>query len=73
MLFRGVLLFGLAKPLGPVVATAVNVILYSAAHIPKGKGETLGAIPFGMVLCILTLVSGTIWIALLPIWSMLLH
>ncbi|TNF37737.1 MAG: CPBP family intramembrane metalloprotease [Bacteroidetes bacterium] len=63
VLFRGVLLFGLAKPLGPVAATAVNVILYSAAHIPKGKGETLGAIPFGMVLCVLTLVSGTIWIA----------
>lgn len=65
VLFRGVLLFGLAEPLGPVIATAANVILYSAAHIPKGKEETLGAIPFGIALCILTLISGTIWIAFL--------
>lgn len=62
-LFRGVLLFGLADQLGPVPAVAVNIILYSAAHLPKGKTETLEAIPFGLVLCILTLHSGSIWIA----------
>lgn len=62
-LFRGMLLFGLAESLGPVPAIIVNVIFYSAAHIPKGKSETLAAIPFGIILCILTLHSGTIWIA----------
>jgi len=62
-LFRGVLLFGLARTLGPVTATVINVILYSAAHLPKGKTETLASIPFGVALCILTLHSGTIWIA----------
>jgi membrane protease YdiL (CAAX protease family) len=62
-LFRGLLLFPLAESLGPVTATVINIILYSAAHIPKGKTETLAAIPFGAVLCILTLQSGTIWIA----------
>lgn len=62
-LFRGLLLFPLAESLGPVTATVINIILYSAAHIPKGKTETLAAIPFGAVLCILTLHSGTIWIA----------
>ena len=62
-LFRGVLLFGLVGTTGPVTATEINVILYSAAHLPKGKTETLAAIPFGIVLCILTLRSGTIWIA----------
>jgi membrane protease YdiL (CAAX protease family) len=62
-LFRGLLLFPLAESMGPVAATVINVILYSAAHLPKGKTETLAAIPFGAVLCILTLQSGTIWIA----------
>lgn len=62
-LFRGVLLSGLAQSLGPVAATVINVILYSGAHLPKGKTETLAAIPFGIILCILTLHSGTIWIA----------
>lgn len=65
ILFRGVLLFGLAHTTGPVAATVINVILYSAAHLPKGKTETVAAIPFGIILCILTLQSGTIWIAFL--------
>ena len=62
-LFRGVLLFGLAESLGPVAATIISVILYSAAHLPKNRTETLAAIPFGVVLCLLTLYSGSIWIA----------
>ncbi|MFA5327462.1 MAG: CPBP family intramembrane glutamic endopeptidase [Prolixibacteraceae bacterium] len=63
LLFRGVLLIPLAGQLGVWPAVAVNISLYSATHIPKGLGETIGAIPFGLVLCILTLASGTIWIA----------
>jgi membrane protease YdiL (CAAX protease family) len=62
-LFRGVLLLGLAESTGPVIATVVTVVLYSAAHIPKGMTETLAAIPFGIVLCIITLYTGNIWIA----------
>lgn len=62
-LFRGVLLFGLAQSIGPVAATIISVILYSAAHLPKNRAETLAAIPFGVVLCLLTLYSGSIWIA----------
>ncbi len=63
MLFRGVLLIPLADHIGIWPAIAVNIAFYSATHIPKGLGETIGAIPFGLVLCILTLLSGTIWIA----------
>jgi membrane protease YdiL (CAAX protease family) len=62
-LFRGVLLFSLYEPLGLWPAVAINIALYSATHIPKGLAETIGAIPLGLVLCILTLASGTIWIA----------
>lgn len=62
-LFRGVLLFGLTRSLGPVPAIVISTFLYSVAHLPKSKTETLAAIPFGVVLCILTLYSGSIWIA----------
>jgi len=64
-LFRGILLFPLAEHLGVWPAIAVNVALYSATHIPKGLDETIGAMPLGLILCLLTLASGTIWIAFL--------
>lgn len=64
-LFRGVLLVPLIEPLGAWPAIAINIALYSATHIPKGLDETIGAIPLGLVLCLLTLSSGTIWIAFL--------
>jgi len=63
-MFRGLLLFPLAHSLGVWPAIAINIAMYSATHIPKGLEETIGAILLGLVLCILTLVSGTIWIAL---------
>lgn len=63
ILFRGVLLFPLADHIGVWPAIAINIALYSATHIPKGMAETIGAAPLGLVLCILTLQSGTIWIA----------
>jgi membrane protease YdiL (CAAX protease family) len=62
-LFRGVLLIPLIETLGMWPAIAVNIALYSATHIPKGLDETIGAIPLGFVLCLLTISSGTIWIA----------
>lgn len=63
MLFRGTLLFPLVDSIGVWPAIAVNIALYSATHIPKGLDETIGAIPLGLVLCLLTISSGTIWIA----------
>jgi membrane protease YdiL (CAAX protease family) len=62
-LFRGVLLIPLLDPLGMWPAIAINIALYSATHIPKGLDETIGAAPLGLVLCLLTISSGTIWIA----------
>ena len=62
-LFRGTLLIPLIEPLGIWPAIAINIALYSATHIPKGLDETIGAIPLGLVLCLLTVASGTIWIA----------
>ena len=54
-LFRGVLLIPLIEPLGMWPAIAINIALYSATHIPKGLDETIGAIPLGFALCLLTI------------------
>lgn len=61
LLFRGVLLFGLADSIGFWPAIAVNMALYSATHLPKGAKETYGAIPLGFIMCLLTIASGSIW------------
>jgi membrane protease YdiL (CAAX protease family) len=65
LLFRGVLLFPLVEAYGVWLAIAINVALYSATHIPKGLDETIGALPLGFILCLLTLMAGNIWIAFL--------
>jgi len=62
-LFRGFLLFPLVDTLGIWPAIAINISFYSATHIPKGMDETIGAIILGAVLCLLTLQTQTIWIA----------
>lgn len=64
-LFRGWLLFGCASQFGNTEAVVVNVILYSLAHIHKGRVETIGSIPIGVMLCLLTLWTGSIWTAFL--------
>ena len=62
-LFRGLLLFPLVAEIGLWPAIAINIGLYSATHIPKGLSETIGAIPLSIVLCLLSVQTGTIWIA----------
>ncbi len=64
-LFRGILLFGVYEDWGFWGAIATNTAIYSLAHFNKGIGETLGAIPFGILLCLISLSTGTIWFALL--------
>ncbi len=61
LLFRGFLLFPLVDSIGIWPAIAVNIALYSVSHIPKGMDETIGALPFGIVLCLITLQTETIW------------
>jgi len=62
-LFRGYLLFTCLDEMGKWLAITVNVSLYALVHVPKGWKETVGAVPLGLVLCLLTLQTGTIWIA----------
>lgn len=59
-LFRGILFFLVYHSYGLFASLAVNVIIYSAAHISKGKAEMIGAIPFGILLCCMSLLTNSI-------------
>jgi membrane protease YdiL (CAAX protease family) len=72
VLFRGVLLFPVAESLGVWPAIAINIAIYTAVHIPNGLNETVGAAPLGLIFCLLTLLSGTIWIAVVVHMAMAL-
>ncbi len=61
-MFRGFMLYALL-PFGVWTSIAVNTSLYVAVHVPKGASEAAGALVYGPLLCLLTLWSGTIWIA----------
>ncbi|WPP49837.1 CPBP family intramembrane glutamic endopeptidase [Catalinimonas niigatensis] len=65
LLFRGILLTACVDSLGVWPAIVINVALYSAVHLPKGPAETIGAIPFGLLICYITLTTGTIWVAVM--------
>ena len=62
-LFRGVLLFPLVEEIGLWPAIAVNICMYSGTHIPHGREVTIGTIPLSIVFCLLSVQTGTIWIA----------
>ena len=63
LLFRGIVLSVCVAAVGVWPAIAINVALYSTTHLPKGPAETIGAIPFGLLVCYITLTTGTIWVA----------
>ena len=64
-LFRGVLFFGTLHYIGLTAAVALNACIYALVHIPKGIKETIGAIPLGIVLCLISYDTNNIWTALL--------
>jgi membrane protease YdiL (CAAX protease family) len=62
-MFRGFLLFSSLPLLGLWPSILLNTAIYSLVHIPKGNKETLGAIPFGILISYLAIETGTFWIA----------
>jgi len=62
-MFRGFLLFASIPILGIWPSIILNTALYSLVHIPKGNKETLGAIPFGILISYLSIETGTFWLA----------
>jgi len=62
-LFRGLLFFSSIQALPLWLAIAVNAVIYALVHIPKGRREILGAIPFGILLCLGCYYTGSFWFA----------
>lgn len=62
-LFRGFLFFASIPILGLWPSIFLNTLIYSLFHLPKGRKETLGAIPFGILLCYLTYRTNSFWLA----------
>lgn len=63
LMFRGLLLYGCIETMGIWPAIAINASIYSFAHFFKGIGETVGAIPFGIIICVVTLYTGNFMLA----------
>jgi membrane protease YdiL (CAAX protease family) len=61
--FRGFLLEEAIGMTSAFNAIALNVIVYALSHFPKGIRETTLSIPFGILLCAITLRTGSIWSA----------
>lgn len=61
LMFRGVLFLGLTWLCGFWTAMAINLVVYSATHIPKGLDEASGALILGFFLCLATWQTQSIW------------
>jgi membrane protease YdiL (CAAX protease family) len=62
-LFRGILLKVCYDSFGFWPAVAINLSLYATTHIPKGARETFGTLIYGLVLCYVTIETGSIAVA----------
>jgi membrane protease YdiL (CAAX protease family) len=58
-MFRGLLLFSLTEFTGKWVAITINTLLYFLVHLHRGWKEAAGSVPFGVLLCIICLDSGS--------------
>lgn len=61
--FRGFLLSESLASCSLITAVVVNVTVYALSHFHKGSGEVMASIPFGLLLCLLTIASGSVWCA----------
>ena len=65
LLFRGILWLVCYMAFGFWVALLINIVLYAAVHLDQGLAMSLGAIPFGILLCLLTFLTGSFLFAFL--------
>jgi membrane protease YdiL (CAAX protease family) len=65
LLFRGILLFSSLAVMDQMTAIALNSTIYAFAHIPKGRKEAVASIPFGILMCLLSIESQSVWPAII--------
>jgi membrane protease YdiL (CAAX protease family) len=58
-LFRGVLWFLCSEAFGFWPALVINLLLYSMVHLPQGKLMAIGTLPVGIILCLLSQLTGS--------------
>lgn len=63
--FRGVLLIICINQFGISAAIVSNVILYAVAHVYSSRKEMIGTVPFGLVLCLATTITQSVWPAII--------
>ncbi len=63
LMFRGLLLFVIFNYLGYFYAIAINTIIYSIYHFPKGFKESIAAVPFGIFLCYISIETNSFFYA----------
>jgi membrane protease YdiL (CAAX protease family) len=62
--FRGFLLF-VAFPDSSITWIIVyNIVLYALIHVSKNRQQVLLSVPFGLLLCVVTVYTGHIWFAI---------
>lgn len=59
--FRGFLLFNSIDWMGIPAAILLNIFLYAAVHMFNSKKELLASIPFGILLCLLSILFNKVW------------
>lgn len=65
LFFRGVLLFSLMAIAGNAISIIINVVLYTTLHACCTVKEIMATIPFGIVICLLCMVSNSVWPAII--------
>ena len=63
--FRGILFYSFLVSNGLLESILYTTLLYVVIHIFDSRKEILGAVPFGVVLCLFTYYSDNIWSAFL--------
>ena len=59
LLFRGIVWFTCFEAFGFWPALLINLSLYAIVHLPKGKLMALGTLPTGLILCLLSHLTGS--------------
>ncbi len=63
--FRGVLLFILIAETTVFTAICINMLLYALLHCYSSRKELIGTFPFGLLLCMVTLLHHSVWPAVI--------
>ena len=61
--FRGLIFFSLLQLFNLWIAVLITAVLYVVIHGFDTRNEIIGAIPFGIALCLFSYYSNSIWIA----------